>query len=442
MKDNFSLETLKNEIVSNSTSKYFEEVYSSYINKNYRSALVMLWSVIVYDVVHKLQTLEDTYNDTNATKILKDIRELQKKNSTSSAWELKLIKDVCEKTDLIDFTEYKTLEYIQTQRHLSAHPVLKETETTSLYVPNKDTTRALIRSGLEIVFIKPPIYTDKILTKLLMDLSETANIYPDIATLYKYVKAPYLERISTDSKMKIFETFWRFVMQKDDPQCSKNRAANLRFLSILALDNLERVKEKIADRVGFYSNIKNEEEFMLPLIVFLARVPSIYPILDIRTQMLVKTWTERDIESELVGFFYKDSVEEHYEHLKKLFMAQGQNKDINKGAWEALKKVSESKEMEREFTQALSRYYTQSATFEAADKSFRNIINFIDSFNIEAFEHLLEDSEESNQTYRREQAQDDYIKIKEKILEMDEDFEFTRYPHFNRTIAGARKARY
>ena len=59
MKDEFSIDSLKNHISSKETAKYFEEVYSSYINGNYRSAVVMLWSVVIYDVINKLQTLKD-----------------------------------------------------------------------------------------------------------------------------------------------------------------------------------------------------------------------------------------------------------------------------------------------------------------------------------------------------------------------------------------------
>ena len=254
MKDEFSIDSLKNHISSKETAKYFEEVYSSYINGNYRSAVVMLWSVVIYDVINKLQTLKDTYNDPHAIKFLNQIAVRQKNNSKSSDWELNLIKDVCETTDLIDFIEYKTLEYLQTQRHLSAHPVLKD-NASNLYTPNKDITRSLIRSALEIVLIKPPIYTDKILISLLKDLEDTKSVFTDMAKLKRYVKGKYLERINAETKTKLFETFWKFVMQKDNPDCDRNRVANLRFLSILALDNLAEVEKSIVAKQGFYSTI-------------------------------------------------------------------------------------------------------------------------------------------------------------------------------------------
>lgn len=435
MKDEFSIDSLKNQIYSKETAKYFEEVYSSYISGNYRSAVVMLWSVVIYDVINKLQTLKDTYNDPHAINFLNQIAARQKSNSTSSDWELKLIKDVCENTDLIDFIEYKTLEYLQSQRHLSAHPVLKD-NASNLYVPNKDTTRSLIRGALEIVFIKPPIYTDKILLSLLTDLEDTKSVFTDMAKLQRYVKGKYLERINAKTKTKLFETFWKFVMQKDNPDCNRNRIVNLRFLSILALDNLTEVEKSIIAKQGFYSTIKPNDMFMDPLIVFLARVPSVYPLLDEGLQMLIRNHIEEgNLELEIAGYFCRDSREEHYDHLETLIMSQTWNEVVSNRAWEALEQSSDSKEMESRFTRALSMYYHQSATFGNANEAYNNISVFIEHFDTEGFEYLLEGGEANSQTYGRKNAQIEYNELKEIITNANSNFDFTRYPEFNRVVS-------
>lgn len=431
MKDGFSIDSMKNYISSKETAEYFEEVYSCYINGNYRSAVVMLWSVVIYDVIHKLQTLKDTYNDQHAIRILDEIKTRQKSNSTSSDWELKLIEDVCKNTDLIDFIEYKTLEYLQSQRHLSAHPVLKD-NINNLYVPNKDTTRALIRSALEIVFIKPPIYTDKILNSILLDLADVQDIFSSISELTKYVKNKYLERISTESKIKLFEIFWKFVMQKDNKECNDNRDINLKFLIILAHDNLAEIEANIVKKTALYNAIRNDSKFIESLIVFLARVPSVYPLLETGTQMLTEKVIKGNIEIEVASFFNKDSIQEHYEHIKKLFTDKMWTTDISYEAWKILQGASDSTEMEKEFTFTLSLYYNQSGSFDAANKAFENVMRFIKMFNIEAFEYLLEGGEENTQTYKRTQAYKEYKKIKEKIVALEKNFDFTRYPEFNK----------
>ena len=62
------------------TKKYFKEVISSYSNGNYRSAIVMLYSVAICDILFKLEELKDMYNDEVAKEILQNIE-----NSKSSS---------------------------------------------------------------------------------------------------------------------------------------------------------------------------------------------------------------------------------------------------------------------------------------------------------------------------------------------------------------------
>lgn len=47
----YSLEKMAEKIHYGKTKEYFGEVLSSYHNENYRSAVVMLWSVAVCDIV-------------------------------------------------------------------------------------------------------------------------------------------------------------------------------------------------------------------------------------------------------------------------------------------------------------------------------------------------------------------------------------------------------
>ena len=55
------------------TKEYFQEVISSYSNGNYRSAVVMLYSICICDLLYKLQELKDIYNDSTAINILQTI---------------------------------------------------------------------------------------------------------------------------------------------------------------------------------------------------------------------------------------------------------------------------------------------------------------------------------------------------------------------------------
>ena len=169
----FSLEHVAEKIYFSKTKEYFEEVLSSYNNGNYRSSVVMLWSVVVCDILYKLQNLVDLHNDGQAKNILTSVQDIQNSNPKSSEWEMKLVEESWKKTNLIDNIEYTNLEFLQKQRHLSAHPVL--TGNAELHSPNKEVVRALLRNSLEDVLIKPPFYTNKILDEILHDISNNSS---------------------------------------------------------------------------------------------------------------------------------------------------------------------------------------------------------------------------------------------------------------------------
>lgn len=432
MKDEFSLEALKDKIYLENTQKYFEEVYSSYIHGNYRSAVVMLWSVVILDLVQKLEILEEVYEDKIAIEILKSISELKDDNSKSSAWELQMVETISKKTDLIDFSEYVSLQYLQQQRHLSAHPVLEG--LTKLYVPNKDTARALIRNALEIVLLKSPVYTDRIVTTIIADLSENKMIFSQTEKLKGYVKQKYLERLSPEAKLKIFEIFWKFVMKLDNKECNENRNINRKFLTILAQDNLSIIEERIRNKSDLYSEIRNDKKLIRHLIVFLSTASTIYPLLSPAIKIIIDTRIKESLDLEIVSFFNKNSMQQHFKHIENLIKKDVEDKSIPYGAWQILDKATESAEMQREFNKIVSLKYTLSKSVTAADDAGNKVVRFIHSFDTETIEAMLEKAEANSKTYDRPNAYEDFQKIEARVEKLESNFNWARYPNFKRVI--------
>src|SRR5947209_7505394 len=98
----YSLELEAERIQDSRTRKYFDEVLSSYNSQNYRSAIVMLWSVVVCDLLFKLDQLKNAYNDLAARKILEELEKKQSANPKSPDWELELVTKVTKNTALLD----------------------------------------------------------------------------------------------------------------------------------------------------------------------------------------------------------------------------------------------------------------------------------------------------------------------------------------------------
>ena len=224
----FSLENLSEKIHYGKTKDYFQEVLSSYHNGNYRSAVVMLWSVAVCDIVYKLEYLVDLYEDSGAKSILDGITKSQNDNPKSPSWEFELIQHTHEHTNLLDHSEYANLVYLQQQRHLSAHPILDSDR--QLHTPNKETVRALIRNTLEDLLIKPPFYTKKIIDELLVDIAEAAPALNTRQKVKKYLESRYLSKLKPEVELSIYRSLWKLVFKVEDENCTKNRNIIQRYL--------------------------------------------------------------------------------------------------------------------------------------------------------------------------------------------------------------------
>src|SRR5690554_3734648 len=102
-------------IYDGKTKEYFAEVFSSYQKGNYRSATVMLWSVSVCDLLHKLKHLVDMYGDSIASGIISEVRQAQVDNPRSSDWEYKLVEKISERTHLLEVADVDHLSYLHQQ---------------------------------------------------------------------------------------------------------------------------------------------------------------------------------------------------------------------------------------------------------------------------------------------------------------------------------------
>ena len=256
----FSLENHRNSIYDRRTRAYFDEVYKSYANGCYRSATVMLWSVIVCDLIFKLQELKDLYEDSIAIKILTEIKNLQEVDPYSPKWEKDLVKMVFERTQLLDTASNHKISTIQVHRHLSAHPVLSDEDI--LFEPTEEMVRSDIRNGIEVLLSKPPFLTQKVLTTLLQDLEAHKDLIPDNTALLKYLDAKYLKSLNFEITNRIFRGLWKFVFRSEDERSENNREINFRALTIIYGSQRIEILESIKSETNYYSVISSKPEIV------------------------------------------------------------------------------------------------------------------------------------------------------------------------------------
>jgi hypothetical protein len=426
----FSIEHLSEDIHFSKTKTYFKEVLSSYRNENYRSAVVMLWSVAVCDVIYKLQSLVDIYNDAIAREILADISATQDAQPTSSTWEITLIDEVFRKTKLLDALEHENLRSLQKQRHLSAHPILNRDR--ELHSPNKDTTRALLRNTLEGLLTKPPFYTNKILDELLADLSESAEALNTRSKVSQYLETRYLRRLKPETQMALFKTFWKLTFRVVNEECNQHRRLNLHVLECISARQHARIPDTIRDDQDFYGNTASGGMALTYLTYYLANNPQLYGCLPEATRLKILHHIDNDEHGKVLGWFTKNNLETHYTDLLAWIVGEAYP-TIDQELWTVLLSFEDTVEWQRSCCKLMGAYYAKSGSFNTADSRFQNAIQpNLSLFDTDALGFMLERIETNNQTFHRGRAESDHTKIIDRIAEIHANFDYSRFPHFLR----------
>ena len=429
----FSLENLSEKIHSGKTKDYFQEVLSSYHNGNYRSAVVMLWSVAVCDIVYKLQYLVDLYEDSGAQSILDGITTSQEDNPKSPSWEFELIQHTHEHTKLLDHSEYANLVYLQQQRHLSAHPILDSDR--QLHTPNKETVRALIRNTLEDLLIKPPFYTKKIIDELLKDIAETAPALKTTQKVKKYLESRYLSKLKPEVELSIYRSLWKLVFKLEDEDCTKNRVINLRTLEVIGNRKPESILNQIKGEKDYYSNVSSSPLPLDALVIYLSQNHKIYDLLNEDAKLKIQHNVKTTNTSKISGWFVKNNLEKHYQDILSLI-----ENDINFNFTEEqlffLLKIPDTAEWQHLFCRILSSYYCASRSFDEANNRFQEAISpYLKFFDKEAIVFLIEQIDKKDQVYGRRKAREEHKEIKKKLFQLHgQEFDLNPYPNFKKNV--------
>lgn len=431
----FSLERKAEQIHYGKTKGYFEEVLSSYNNGNYRSAVVMLWSVAICDIVYKLQSLVDLYDDAAAKEILNEVSGIQEKDYKTSSWELKLLDEAHEKTYLLDSYEYENLRYLQKQRHLSAHPVLNSER--ELHSPNKETARSLLRNTLEGLLVKPPFYTQRVMTELLEDLSENSAILNSQEKVKRYIESRYLSRTKPAVEVRMFRTLWKLVFKLEDDSCEKNRRVNLNALKVLSNRNPDFILREVDGDKDYYGNVASSGNPLSFLVYYISENTSVYSLLSEDARMKIDHCIKTDDVGKTMGWFVKESLLQHGEDVKAWVIGED-HPDFTNRQFDALLNLSDSDEWQELFCSIVIGYYTSSLSYSQADKRFQVAIpKYIALFGRNELISLAENIENNSQCWARNRAEEDYEVIMGRITEVfGQDFDFENTPRFKKRVVG------
>lgn len=425
----FSIDLAAEKIVDARTKSYFAEVLSSFINGHHRSAVVMLWSVVVSDLVYKLQELRDLYQDPVATSILESVQAKQNANPTNPDWEPYLLDEVNSRTQFFEAGEHQHIVAIHKLRHLSAHPVLSSAHL--LFEPNKETARAAIRNALESVLLKPPVFSKKVVINLVQDLAARKALLPDATTLRMYLEAKYLRNLHSSVKLELIRTLWKFCFRLANAEADANREINSRALMVVHDRDPHHFRELIRQNAEQFSEVAAGGAPLTAVAQFLAKCDGIYPTLTNAAKVPIAAFVRTDVNLLTAASFINDSLAAHIQELT--MVPTERLLSLSDESWEALLAKAEQEGLKQEAFGIGVKLYGAARPFNTADSVFARFIRpHAAEFDATRINDMLAGIETNNQTYWRGRARTDHPLLKVRADELGIDL--SPYPNFRASL--------
>lgn len=402
-----NISELKEQIYFPRTKDYFEEVERSFYNENYRSAIVMLYSVVIADLLFKLEELKDYYLDSIAEGILEDINKMRENNPKNSEWENKLIENIKDKTNIIEPYVLTNIEDLKNVRNFSAHPSLNQ--NNELIRPSREKTLGLIKEMLIGIFIRPPLFIKKITNNLLEDISsKKEDFLEDSEKFKKYIEKKYFERIPENMIISIFKDFWKLTFKLDNEDCNENRKINLELLILIMQDNKLKIIEDMQKEKNKYNNISDNESIAVYLVEFMYYFPEVFNYLKEENKIAIGVTINKNNDYKSIAYFTSKNIEDHINSLHSYNFK-------NKHTRELLEKKVKEEGLEYLLFDKYIEAFGNSSCYDVADSTFDILIKpNLNRMKQSQIEKILENINKNNQLYNRGKAKFDNNQIIEK----------------------------
>lgn len=395
---------------------FFKEVVSTYYSSNYRSSIVMLYSLLVLNLYNKLQIMAN--EDSKAEAKLSEINTKIKKNTKYSEIEIELVDYFTAGYSLFFTPIKKDMEYLKSLRDGCTH---LSVDNERLFVPEEYQVRMMIISMYKNIFTQKPPFIQNLFNYLEDKLEEYGILYNLNETEYSRLKKKYFTRMNEESINKSISSFIKFAFFPPSGSIKKKNGAfyvlfyltfyceEIGLTSVWNSDSIknrfknpdpETIKDKENQRQlydiiliskHFRDMMKevNEQFFSLAIddnlysntLEFIKNAKKIYP-----EENVFDLFTRKYNKFSFISF---DTV---YKELQKDDLTKV---EINKFALETVKMVPDFN------------------GFDTADSYFDFLINHFTELSAETINTAFEKMKDNNQVTNRRRFGKDINKIKE-----------------------------
>ena len=406
------------------TKTYFAETVRAYDVANYRSAMVMLYSTIVCDLLMKLKELSDVYADKKAEKILKEIDASRSSHDMRSLWEWQLIDRLHKETQMIDDETYIMIRHIYDLRNFSAHPALNE--DYELVSPSPEMTVAYIKQALKKLFVVPSLFARSVVEKMSDDIASKRDMFlGDFDRFSEFLNKVYLSRMSPKMFNQVFRAFWKFTYQKTEGDLyGDNRVLNRNVLRAMAMFDLDGVCKCISSDQAFFT-IAQEKNCLIQAHSLMARVPQIYNYLGEEVKYQINQCSDAALG--VIRWFIVPTIEEHLEWLKTAHTVQFRTAPMS-----LLYEICCAQGVKSKFLDMIIERYSKSSLYKSGREWFDSFIEpYLEQFSADHFVKLIEAINCNPQLY--EYAGQSYrnttiVNAAQGVL--PDDFDYAKYEKF------------
>lgn len=305
---NYSFEYVSEQIHHPKTKEYFKEVLRSYQSGNYRSCIVILYSIVITDLLYKLEELKDLYNDETATKILEEVENEKETNKVLSAWEMKLVEGIYNRTKLLETSDYANISSLKEHRNLSAHPVLNK--NFDLFNPSLENARSHLRNMLDGVLTKPSMLSKKVFNFFMEDIARASESRFTQTELERFLESRYFKKIAMNEYKELLKSLWRITFSDTSEKSNHHREICLSTLNLMLMRNKFELIEFIRENSIYFSRISPDIHIGF-ISETLFNFPQIFNCLTVDAQELIKAETRKHKDYEFTAYYLNSDIRTH-----------------------------------------------------------------------------------------------------------------------------------
>jgi hypothetical protein len=430
--NDYSIELSAGRIVDWRTKRYFSEVFACYTAGHYRSAVVMLWSVVVADMLIKVDQLANAEGDAAAKAALQKMANSKHRDPKSTGWELDLITDSCNDLGLLDPAALMSLTHLQSHRHLSAHPTMTSDET--LFTPTREVARAHIRTALDEVLTKPAIMSRRVFDRFMSDIEALSDRRLGVGQLKQFLESKYLRHFNSSVLSSVFKSLWRVTFRVEDQRASKNREANCEALCVVFERNKESLAEIVKIEANWFSDVSPAFECIDASVQFFQVFPNVFQFLTAAIKVPIQAFAEQDLDQYVQCWFIHDSPEHVVSELERRIEGDECPRPETLRAF--LESIRTSDAIDRALFVGITTYM-KSGNFRMADVRFLNVIApFISIYKRDHFEAFLRGCETcaNEQAVSRSAARRDHGEIANAVRGKFPEIDIKQYGKFDASL--------